>query len=100
VEEVVAYRTTQGSSQELARAALKTGVDVVTFTSSSTVRYLVELLEGDIAPLRQAVVACIGPTTAQTAREAGFQVHITAAEHTVSGLVNSLAEYFPQRGVQ
>ncbi|MDO8612460.1 MAG: uroporphyrinogen-III synthase, partial [Dehalococcoidia bacterium] len=42
--------------------------------------------------LRKTVVACIGPITADTARELGLRVDVVAAEHTVPGLVAALRE--------
>jgi uroporphyrinogen III methyltransferase/synthase len=69
-------------------------VDVLTFTSSSTVRNLVTLLDGDVTPLRAAVVACIGPQTAEAAREAGLEPSVIAAERSVEGLVRALVAYF------
>jgi len=63
-------------------------VDVVTFTSSSTVRAFVDALE---APLSARItVACIGPITAQTARDLGLRVDIIAQEYTARGLVEAI----------
>jgi uroporphyrinogen-III synthase len=42
--------------------------------------------------LGNPVVACIGPITAQTAREVGLVVDVEAAEHTVEGLVRAIRE--------
>ncbi len=69
------------------------GIDVVTFTSSSTVRNLATLLGGDLSPLRDAVVACIGPSTAEAATEAGLPPDVVAEEHSVEGLVAALRAY-------
>jgi len=74
-------------------------VDIVTFTSSSTVRNLVALLDGDIEPLRHATIACIGPQTATTAEELGLLPHVVADEHTVPGLVEALLEYLEEEVV-
>jgi uroporphyrinogen III methyltransferase/synthase len=95
VERVAAYRTTtpQGASDR-ARRILEQGVDVVTFTSSSTVRNLVDILDGDKHHLEDSVIACIGPITASTAQEMGLRVDLTADEHTVEGLVQSLVRHF------
>jgi uroporphyrinogen III methyltransferase/synthase len=95
VEEVPLYvAATPREVDAEALARVKRGdVDLVTFASSSTVRNLVQLLGGDIASLRSATVACIGPITADTAREHGFGVDIVAEEHTVVGLVNALKEW-------
>ena len=65
-------------------------IDIVTFTSSSTVRNLVAVLGRDIEALRGALIACIGPSTADAAREAGFVPDVVAAEYTIAGLVAAL----------
>jgi uroporphyrinogen III methyltransferase/synthase len=63
-------------------------VDLVMFTSSSTVRHFVEAMPG---PMPDRVrVACIGPITAQTARELGLRVDIIAQEYTTRGLVDAI----------
>ena len=96
VKEVPVYRTTlPQDSRENARSLLSDDrMDVVAFTSSSTVRNLIELLDGDTNPLKSAIIACIGPITAQTARESGLEVDIMAEEHTIPGLVEALVEHF------
>jgi uroporphyrinogen III methyltransferase / synthase len=94
VQSVVAYRTVpaEGLAAE-ARGALAGGaVDTACFTSSSTVRNLVDALDGDVALLAPLTVACIGPVTAATARELGLRVDVVAREHTVTGLVAALCE--------
>ena len=60
-----------------------------------------DLLPGYLAALRaelaavQATVkaACIGPITARTAREAGFDVAVCATEYTMPGLVDALVRW-------
>ena len=44
--------------------------------------------------LGRAAVACIGPITAATAREAGLPVDVVAKEYTTDGVVAALVEYF------
>ena len=79
---------------DLAKSAFKAGVDVVTFTSSSTVRNLVEMLGGDRTALESSFISCIGPVTAATCRELGLRVDLEATEHTVEGLVDALTNHF------
>ncbi len=62
--------------------------DYVTFTSSSTVRNLLDAV-GDRFP-RDARVVSIGPVTSATARELGLEVHAEAERHDLSGLVEAL----------
>ena len=67
-------------------------IDIVTFTSSSTVRNLAAMLNGHIETLRGPLVACIGPITAKTAEELGLRVDVVASEYTVEGLVRAMKE--------
>ena len=63
--------------------------DYVTFTSSSTVRFFIEALDGNGLP-NGAKVISIGPVTSDTARELGLEVHAEAARHDIDGLVDVL----------
>ena len=95
VERVAAYRTVPATGiAGRAQDALRQGIDIVTFTSSSTVRNLMGLLNGDKGALELSKIACIGPTTEATARELGLRVDMVASPHTVDGLVNTLVAYF------
>lgn len=97
VERVAAYRTVAPPDiSEVTRRVIGQGVDVVTFTSSSTARNLMEALDGDGGVLDSSLIACIGPTTAATAKELGLKVDLIAKEHSVEGLVDALAGYFSE----
>ena len=105
VERVTAYRTvTPPDAAQRARDAFADGIDIVTFTSSSTVRNLLSLLDTSPSPheggntrggtLSGCLIACIGPVTSGAARELGLRVDIEAEEHTVEGLAQSLIGHF------
>ena len=98
VREATLYRTVPPSDAgERLAEALDAGVDVVTFTSSSTVTNLVALLEGDATRLGGATIACIGRVTAETAHRAGLNVDILAEDSTTVGLVDAIvAHYMPE----
>jgi uroporphyrinogen-III synthase len=95
VNEVTAYRTIPATPDPHALEAIRGGVDILTFTSSSTVRNFLNLIEQsglDHAHLPGAPkVACIGPITAGTARELGLAVDLVAEEYTIQGLLAALA---------
>jgi uroporphyrinogen III methyltransferase/synthase len=98
VENVTAYRTlpdTRGR-EEVRQLLRDNRIDVVTFTSSSTVRNLVDALEGDTGLLARPLIACIGPVTAATAAELGLGVELVATEHTVGGLIEALVQRLAQ----
>jgi uroporphyrinogen-III synthase len=93
VDEIPVYRTALGQPDATAFAELRAGVDVITFSSSSTVRNFFELLGDEALQIaNRAQIACIGPITAQTAREMGLQVAVVAQEYTMSGLLAALTE--------
>jgi uroporphyrinogen III methyltransferase / synthase len=93
LDEVDSYRTvTPTDSSVKAKELLNArAIDAVTFTSSSTVRNLVSLIDGDISLLDGVRIISIGPVTSATARELGVRVDIEATEHTVPGVVAALA---------
>ena len=91
VDVVVAYRTLPGVPAPAALARVRSGdVDVVTLTSSSTARNLAALLGDDLAALGHARVVCIGPVTADTARELGLRVDAVAQDYSIPGLVDAI----------
>ena len=71
-------------------------IDVVTFTSSSTVRGFLGLVGPTEARrlLTGVVVAAIGPVTAETATEHGLHVNVMPHEYTVPALADALADHF------
>lgn len=78
-------------------ASPDTWPDAITFTSTSTARNLLSLLDaaGIVLPER-IVLASIGPITSQTLRDLGHPPHVEAAEHTIPALVRSLALHLAQ----
>ena len=95
VEVVPAYETITADtdSEALTKAFAEHNIDMVTFTSSSTVKNLIKLL-GDNAVdlLRGAKIAAIGPVTAETCRKHGLKVAIQAEEYTIAGLIKAIKE--------
>ncbi len=103
VDEVAAYRTvTQPVAPEvIQRMLVEEPVDAITFTSSSTVRGVIEGLTASGRDPREALrgvaLAAIGPITAATLREYGLEPALVADEYTIPGLVAALAAYFAGR---
>lgn len=125
VDEIPAYVTlpvvAADEQSDAVLAQLRSGqLDVITFTSSSTVRNFMRwladnlsessdqgscrgralasrsnaLLKGEISHSHKPLIACIGPITAQTARESGLDVHIEADTFTIDGLVTAIVRYY------
>ena len=94
VDVTPAYETVPELSggEELAERLRNGEIDFVTFTSSSTVKNLVHQL-GNITPLQQVKIACIGPVTAETARSFALEPDIIAENYTIDGLVDAIREY-------
>jgi uroporphyrinogen-III synthase len=95
VDVVEAYETvTPETSRRRLRAALATSrraPNLITFTSSSTVRNFVDLLGRDHhSVLRDVRLASIGPVTSSTLEELGLRVDIEACEYTIPGLIKAI----------
>ena len=67
---------------------------MVCSVASTVTRYVEVTGPGRVPP----IVACIGPVTAATAREAGLTVTVEADEHTVPGLVQALIDQVSDAG--
>jgi uroporphyrinogen-III synthase len=121
VDEVAAYYTFPVASddiqgQEVLRLLHNHQLDIVTFTSSSTVRNFVAWLrreeagsvpevgtddtdvtltvsDSPLSLLREVRIASIGPITSQTARELGLPVDVEANEFTIDGLVDAIINH-------
>jgi uroporphyrinogen III methyltransferase/synthase len=88
VDVVALYETVAEPFDDGQRAAV-TGVDYVTFTSSSAVKYFFAALEG--AELSGDVrLASIGPVTSDALRERGLEPDVEARRHDIDGLVETL----------
>jgi len=96
VDVVAAYRTVPDESSGGAiRDMLVAGeADIVTFTSSSTVKNFVALVGDDGPKLMKDVAAiAIGPVTGATARGLGLEVAAEASEYTIPGLVQAVLDW-------
>jgi uroporphyrinogen III methyltransferase/synthase len=84
--------------RERLKGLLENGeIDCVTFTASSTVENFVRSFGEKEAGrlLRKTAVACIGPVTANTARDHAIRVDAEAEEYTIGGLVSAVAGLLP-----
>jgi uroporphyrinogen III methyltransferase/synthase len=92
-----AYRTIKpkGAQIDRIREMLTSGaIDLVTFTSSSTVTNFCELIGASGKGIR---AAAIGPITAATAEDHGFEVVLKPRKYTIEALTEAIREYFAQR---
>ncbi len=98
VDVVEAYRTVIPTADT---ANIKTllrdrKVDVITFTSSSTVANFTRLFEGQTfsETVSGTAVACIGEITKKTVEDFGGHAQIVATESTIDGLIRAILDYF------
>jgi uroporphyrinogen III methyltransferase/synthase len=98
VDEIPAYETLKAvdTADDLVRQLEDNHIDLITFTSSSTVNNFKALLPAEnFRQLIQGVtIASIGPITTDTATKLGFDVHITAESYTIPGLVDAILQFY------
>lgn len=95
VDVVPVYRTVAATPEpRVARLLASGAVDVVTFTSPSSVRHLSQFLSdagvGFPAVMSGINVASIGPVTTDALRDAGYTVSIEAEPSTIEALVGAI----------
>jgi uroporphyrinogen-III synthase len=92
--EITVYKTLPTQPNLEGLLALHKGVDVITFTSQSTVMNFIAIAEKNGLDPRNLpndpVFACIGPITGQAAKEAGLSDIVIAKEYTTDGLLAAL----------
>jgi uroporphyrinogen-III synthase len=92
--EIAVYRTLPATPDPQGLLALRSGLDVVTLTSPSTVQNFVAIVRASgLNPLAlpgNPVFACIGPITEQAASLEGLPNRIVANEYTTEGLTEAI----------
>jgi uroporphyrinogen III methyltransferase / synthase len=97
IDVVHAYQTIRPESSESSFLnRLNEGrIDVITFTSSSTVtNFLGRLDKEQLEKLNKIIIACIGPVTQKTAENYGLKVAIVPNKYTIAGLISAIETYF------
>jgi len=93
--EIAVYKTLLAQPDPDGIAALKSGVDVITLTSPSTVENFVAIIkQHGLDPLNlpnNPLFACIGPITGQAAKEQGLVRLVVAKEYTTEGLIEVIS---------
>ena len=99
VDVVTAYETINSGKKknELEFLFKENQVDVITFTSSSTVNNFVKIMGRNFSLPKSVKIACIGPVTAAAAKKVGFPVDIHQEEYTMEGLVQALIDFFRKK---
>ena len=98
VDVVEAYQTVlpEADVSALCRLLRDGAIDVITFTSSSTVTNFAVMLRDQDLPrlLSRTVIACIGPITQKTVEDLGMRAEVVSEEFTIPGLVKAVVDYF------
>jgi uroporphyrinogen III methyltransferase/synthase len=97
VDEVTAYLTekVRANTDQLIKRLEEKTIDLITFTSSSTVQNFKDLLPPNNFKqlIKGITIASIGPITTETAIKSGFAVPITAKSYTIPGLCDAIVKY-------
>jgi len=100
-EELILYETyfPKESGPVVADLLKSRKLDVITFTSSSTVDHFMEIVRTYKlqACLNRVVITVIGPIAGKTARDHGLKVEVCPKQYTVSAMIESLAAYLIDR---
>jgi uroporphyrinogen III methyltransferase/synthase len=93
---VPVYQNVRPKDYDLVRQELaEGGIDMVTFTSSSTVTNFLEMLGPERDSLLAGVkIATIGPITARTAEKAGLAIDVQPKTYTIPALVESILDFY------
>ncbi|MCB8959825.1 MAG: hydroxymethylbilane synthase [Ardenticatenales bacterium] len=96
VDDIPLYETVPAEPTVEALAELARGVDMITFTSPSSVRNFVSLVSGTAVEgaVAGATVACIGPSTAAEAEALGLTVAIVPEQYTIDDLIAAIEEHY------
>ncbi|OPY91456.1 MAG: Uroporphyrinogen-III C-methyltransferase [Syntrophaceae bacterium PtaU1.Bin231] len=100
VDVVTVYRTVSSDRDpaEILGPLREGRIDVLTFTSPSTLTNFLRLMGNDFALPAGVKIACIGPITAAAVRKAGLPVDIVEERYTVEGLVEAIVRHFAGGG--
>jgi len=91
---ITAYQTVSSgmTRKDFDRLTEAGAIDIVTFTSPSTVDNFIDMVGKANIP-EDTLIACIGPVTKEAAEAAGFTVQIMAQSYTVEGMMDAMIDY-------
>jgi len=94
VDNIAAYNAVGEKSEYswLVEGISKGTIDWLTFASPSSVNGFFEQITGEIVNSGKVRVASIGPVTSERLKKLGVKIDITAAEHTIDGLLDAIEE--------
>lgn len=100
VDEIIMYETyaPEDSKQRIVELLKNEELDILTFTSPSTVDHFMEIIhEHELFPkLQHCMIAVIGPVTYNKAIEAGLPVHVSPTHYTVKDMLDGIIDNINQ----
>lgn len=103
VDDLIAYHTLPADPPSSSLTALKEGVDMIAFTSPSTIIFFNEIVQKlglKIAALPgRPTFAYIGPITAAKAKNMGLPVDVVAEDYTAEGLVEAIVSHYEKQAM-
>jgi uroporphyrinogen III methyltransferase/synthase len=101
INEIAVYHTIDDTenADPLIRQLEQKEIDLITFTSSSTVTNFKKIIPKDRfdSLLKNVTIASIGPITSETAKKTGFSIHVEASSYTIPGLCDAIVGHY-QKG--
>lgn len=101
VDDIALYDTVTAVPTQSALDGLNKGIDVITFTSPSSVRNFLKILDERPSrfqkPRRSVQIAVIGPSTAAEAEKFGLTVDIMPNEYTIDGLIDAIVTHLDEK---
>jgi len=96
VQDVAVYTAEQQicENKGLIKDINKGRIDWLTFASPSSVNAFFNQIPGDLINSANVKIASIGPVTSERLKTLGVRVDITAAEHTLDGLVDAIEQTY------
>ncbi|MGB3210310.1 MAG: uroporphyrinogen-III C-methyltransferase [Desulforhopalus sp.] len=93
----------EGDKENLRTELEKGDVEMITFTSSSTVRNFLEMVDAENQEELRTIlagvkIAAIGPITAKTVTDNGLRVDIQPEEFTIPALIQAIVDYYSGDG--
>lgn len=103
LEEAILYETyfPKSSEAQIATRLDKQELDVLLFTSSSTVDHFMDIVKKYqlMEQTKQCIIVCIGPITKERVEYYGLKVHVTPEIYTVASMIVALVKYYKQKKI-
>ena len=96
VDEITIYETVLPTESKaiLEKILFENKLDIICFTSPSTVDHFMEIVENGFRDkLHSCLISCIGPVAQKRAEKWGLTVHVVPKRYTVEEMIKSIAEY-------